>query len=77
MTRMQAVGYDSKFRFQILKSAIEAFKKKTEWERNGGTTPYTDQDYEDVKDKKRKRRKKSSSIKATKNQSYSTKLGPI
>ena len=35
MARMQAGGYDKEFRYQVLKSALDAFEFKKEEERNG------------------------------------------
>ena len=40
MARMQASGYDKEFRFQVLKSAIDAFESKKEEERSGRTPLY-------------------------------------
>ena len=38
MARMEAAGYDQSFRFQVLKSALNAYEKKIEAE-NAGTAP--------------------------------------
>ena len=40
MARMQAGGYDKEFRFQVLKSAVDAYETKKEAESNGGTPLY-------------------------------------
>ena len=58
MARMQAVGYDKDFRFQVLKSAIHAFKVKKEEERTGVTPFYRTREWRRNDRRKEKEQKK-------------------
>ena len=57
MARMQAGGYDKEFRFQVLKSAIDAFESKKEEERDGGTPLYRPREWR-RSERRREREKK-------------------
>ena len=57
MARMQAAGYDKSFRFQVLKSALHAYRVKQEEERRGGTPVYRPRDWR-RNDRRKEREKK-------------------
>ena len=58
MARMQAVGYDKCFRFQVLKSAIHAYESKREAERRGTAPMYRARDWRRNERRKEREKKK-------------------
>ena len=58
MARMQAAQYDQSFRLQVLKSALNAYKKKKECDAKGGTPFYRNRQWKRNERRREKEKKK-------------------
>ena len=58
MARMQASGYDKEFRFQVLKSAMNAFEEKKEESRTSGVPLYRPRSWRRMERRKQREEKK-------------------